>query len=251
MPRLREPIKTIAASAGQIINGLLRDPDEDLMIYFSGILSEFREIISVYETLLPEFIAQTNARTVRSTYAQAGDCVHRGIMCPSPVLNLMVGCNRGIPIDGPEHAADNYFRYDFDASGELIAVNHYDITSSRNVPDEVEFLYRRDQVEYGITYNLRWNEISRISKVALRDDGDPNYYAASDYDRAEPELMYLHFEEYRYHDDVPVQADVYFGVSPELNMYEHHRFHVTMESDKKADKLTYPRRSAQAILREA
>lgn len=250
MPRLREPIKTITATAGQLLNGLLRDPDEDLMFEFSRILSEFREIISVYETLLPEFIAQSTDRTVRSTYAQAGDCVHRGIMCPSPVLNLMVGCNRGTLIDSPDLATENYFRYDFDANGELIAVNHYDISSSRQVPDEVEFIYRRDEIEFGITYNLRWNEISRISKVALREDGDPIYYAASDYDQAEPELMYLHFEEYRYHDDVPVQADVYFGVSPELNMYEHHTFHVTMESDKREDKLTYPRQTAQAILRQ-
>lgn len=251
MPRLREPIKKIADTAGSLINSMLRDPDESRMSYFSSILDEFKEMVSVYETTLPEFIGRTRENTVRVTYSQAGDCVHRGIMCPSPVLNLMVGCNRGVVIDSPEFATENYFKFNFDAEDNLIAVSHFDIKASRDVPDEVEFIYRRRNIEYGITFHMGWREITRLSKVVLRDDGDPEFYAASDYDSSEPDLMFLHYEEYKYMDDVPVRADVYFGVSPELDMYEHHTFHVTMEATNKEEKNTYPRHTAQKILREA
>lgn len=250
MARMSQPLKKITARAQDLISGLLHDPEADRMNHFAAILNEFRELIAIYNNLFPEFIEQNRQKAVRTAYAQGGDCVHRGIHCPSPVLSLVVGCNAGVEIEDGEQATENYFKYSFDADDQLIVASHYDFHESRMIPDEMEFIFRRDHVEYGITFHNGWNEITRISKVVFREDGQPESYAASDYDEAEPELMFLHYEEYVYENDLPQRAEVYFGVSPELDMYEHHTFLVTMESTEADQSAPYSSKAA-SILREA
>lgn len=230
MARLPQPLKRITSRAQEIMDTLLYDPEENQMLYFTSILDEFKELIEIYTNLFPELIEQTRSKISHSTFAQGGDRVHRGIHCPSPILSLLVGCNAGFEIESPDKATDNFFKYIFDAEDHLIAISHYDFQESSEIPDEMEFTIRKGQDEYGISFHNDWNEVTRVSKVAFLENGQPKYYAVSKYDESEPELMFLHYEEYVYEGDTPVRAEVYFGISPELNMFEKHSFILEPES---------------------
>lgn len=223
------PLKQITKQAQSILSDLLTDSEEGRMDYFRSVLADLKELADVYGNRYLELIDTTKPKIVKTTYAQGGDCVQRGIFCPSPVLNLVVGCNRGVAILSPEAAQENFYKYCFDADDNLICAVRYDKSKSSTDPEEIEFIIRRQNIEFGITYNSDWREVSYISKTSFREDGQPDYYAAADYDDSEPDQMYLHYEEFIYQDNVPVRAEVYFGISPELDMYDHHTFLVTME----------------------
>lgn len=229
MVRLTQPLKQVTSRVQELMDTLLHDPEESQMLYFTSILDEFKELIALYTNLFPELIEQTRSKINHTSFAQGGDCVHRGIHCPSPILNLLVGCNAGFKIESPKQATGNFFKYIFDAEDHLIAVSHYDIQESSEIPDEMEFIIRKGLDEYGISFHNDWNEITRVSKVTFHENGQPKYYAVSNYDESEPDLMFLHYEEYVYEDETPVRAEVYFGISPELNMFEKHSFLIESE----------------------
>ena len=231
MARLPQPLKQITSRVQELMDTLLYDPEENQMMYFTSILDEFKELIALYSNLFPELIEQTRSKISHASFAQGGDCVHRGIYCPSPILSLLAGCNAGFEIESSEQATGNFFKYLFDAEGQLIGVSHYDLQDSSEIPDEIEFIIRMGLDEYGISFYNDWNEITRVSKVTFHENGQPKYYAVSNYDESEPDLMFLHYEEYVYKDDTPVRADVYFGISPELSMYEKHSFLIEPESN--------------------
>lgn len=228
-----QPLKQITNKAQSVLNDLLTDPDQGKMQYFQTVLDELKELAIVYGPLYPDLMETIRPKIARTTFAQGGDCVQRGIFCPSPVLNLVVGCNRGVEIASPEEAGGNFYKYCFDNQDNPICAVRYDYSKSTTQPEEIEFILRKQNIEFGITYNSDWREVTYISKTAFREDGQPEYYAAADYDDSEPDQMYLHYEEYHYQDNVPVRAEVYFGISPELAMYDHHTFLVTVEPSAK------------------
>ena len=229
--RFIHPIRKLTSGAQNLINGFLSDSDEVLMANFQSILEEFRILIDQYVHLFPEFIVQTRQRTATTTYAQGGECLHRGIMNPSPVLNLLAGCNQGVEIPGPEAATDDFFRYSFNEAGELICVSRFQLQGPPELPEDMEFIFRAENVEYGVTFHHGWEEVTKVSKVIYGADGQILSYAASEYDQAEPELMFLHYEKYTYQRNQLTRADVYFGISPDLNMYDHHAFVVSGDSE--------------------
>ena len=225
-----KPARLVADKLQSVLKVLLTDPDADKMEYFSKILAELKEIAKFYSYGFPEFIESTKSKTVRTKYSQGGDCVHRGLLCPSPILNLIAGCNKGIWITSADEATDNYYKYRFDADNKLLSVNHYNYSTSKTIPDNIEFILRRDNIEYGITFHSSWNEVSSVSK-SVYADGHLENYAFADYDHSTPDEMFLHYEEFIYENDQPIQADVYFGISPQLDLFTLDTFHLSYEMD--------------------
>lgn len=224
-----KPVRAMADKVQEVLKVLLTEPDADKMEYFAAILDELKELAQFYALNFPEFVESVRQKTAQVSYGQGGDCVHRGILCPSPVLNMIAGCNKGVPLPSADAATDNYYKYSFDKEKKLISVSHYDFQSSKIMPDTVEFIVRRDNVEYGITFNSSWREVSKISKSVFRNGWLENY-AVAEYDDSTPDQMYLHYEEYIFEDGAPVQADVYFGISPELDMYNLDTFYLSYDS---------------------
>lgn len=233
MNPIMKPFRLVTERVQEVLKVLLTDPDADKMAYFTKILEELKEMAEFYSLAYPEFIETTKKNTVSVRYAQGGDCVHRGIFCPSPVLNMLAGCNQGVEIASPDQATADFYKYRFDAAGRLICVSHYDYTGSRDVPDEVEFILHRPEAEYGITFHSGWNEVTNVAKVVYRE-GRLENYAMANYDESAPDQMFLHYEEFSYDNDTPVRADVYFGISPELDMFSLDTFHLTYEGTEEA-----------------
>ena len=228
MDPIIKPVRVLVEKLQTGLKVLMSNPAVDKMEYFSSILLELKELGEFYSRAFPEFIESSKQKTARVLYVQGGDCVHRGILCPSPVLNLIVGCNKGMEISSTEAATDNYYKYRFDKADDLFSISHYDYSTSKEVPDTIEFIVRRDNIEYGITFHSGWKEVSNISKSVFRN-GLLENYSVADFDKSMPEEMYLHYEEYSYENDRPVQADVYFGISPELDMYNLDTFYLSYE----------------------
>lgn len=223
------PVRQVTSALKETMKLLLSDPEGEKMTYFQSILDELKQIAYSYQNHFSELEEGARNKTTERTLAQGGDCIHRGILCPSPILNLLAGCNQGETVTSREEISDNYYEYHYDKDGNLLAALHYDAAVSMTEPDFVEFILRRNDVEYGITYHQGWSEVSHISKTVFLD-GQIQNYAAADYDEAHPDEMFLHYEEFQYANDIPVQVDVYFGISPELNMYEQDTFQVFFEN---------------------
>lgn len=229
------PVRQVTSALKETMKLLLSDPEGEKMTYFQSILDELKQIAQSYQSHFPELEESVREKTALTTLSEGGDCIHRGIHCPSPILNLLAGCNQGTQVSNREEIRDNYYEYRFNSSGDLLAALHFDARASMTEPDFVEFILRRNDVEYGITYHQGWSEVSHVSKTIFRD-GQIQNYAAADYDEAHPDDMFLHYEEFQYAHDIPVQVDVYFGISPELGMYEQDTFQVFFENAGEQDR---------------
>lgn len=223
-----KPARLLANKLQKVLKVLLMDPALDKMDYFSGILAELRELAQFYSRAYPELIESAKQKTARVLYAQGGDCVHRGLLCPSQLLYLILGGDEGRVIPSPEAATENYYKYRFDDENNLISISHYDYNASKDVPNTVEFILRRDNFEYGITFHAGWNEVSNVSKSVF-NNGLLENYSMADYNHLTPEEMYLHYEEFTYENDRPIRADVYFGISPELDMFSLDTFYLSYD----------------------
>lgn len=222
------PVRQITSAFAETMKLLLSDPESEKMIYFQSILDELKQIAQSHQTHFPELSNSARDKSVRTILAEGGDCIHRGILCPSPILTLLAGCNQGQEASSRDSISSNYFEYHFDANDRIVAAHHFDAAYSLIEPDFVEFVLRQNEVEYGITFHKGWHEVSYISKSVYRD-GQIQNYAAADYDEAHPDEMYLHYEEFQYADDIPIKVDVYFGISPKLDMYEQDTFEIVFD----------------------
>ncbi len=223
------PVRQVTSALKETMKLLLSDPEGEKMVYFRSILDELKQIAHSYQNHFGELQESVRSKIAGTSLADGGDCIHRGILCPSPILNILAGCNQGKTVLSRDEITGNYYEYQYDEGDNLLAALHYDTAVSMTEPDYVEFILRRNEVEYGITYHQGWSEVSHISKTVFLD-GQIQNYAAANYDEAHPDEMFLHYEEFQYANDVPVQVDVYFGISPELNMYEQDTFQIFFEN---------------------
>ncbi len=232
MNPISKSARLFASRLQEVMKVFLTDPEADKMTYFASILEEMKEMAGFYALDYPEFVETTRLKTSRTAYSQGGDCVHRGMLCPSPILNLLAGCNQGIVINSPDEATENFYQYLFDSEDQLLCVRHYNYERSKTEPDAIEFILWMENTEYGITFHSGWNEVSNVSKSVYRE-GRLENYASAEYDESTPDQMYLHYEEFIYEDNTPIQADVYFGISPELDQYHLDTFYLSYEDDEK------------------
>lgn len=219
------PVRQVTSALKETMKLLLSDPEGEKMVYFQSILDELKQIAHSYQNYYSELEESATKRTAETTLAEGGDCIHRGIHCPSLILDLLAGCNQGKEVSSREEITGNYYSYQHDEDGRILAAYHYNAEISMTEPDFVEFVLRRNDVEYGITYHSGWGEITYISKTVFVN-GQIQNYAAADYDEAHPHEMFLHYEEVQYINKTPFEVNIYFGISPELNMYEQDTFQI-------------------------
>lgn len=103
---------------------------------------------------------------VRVEYGIGGLNLHRGLYCPSPAFDLVVGnTSRGRVVKRIRQVTHPDFEYGFDASGRLIFVHHF--YQGKHISTEV-ILYD-DSIREGYTFSNDTGEVCCYSKEIYKD----------------------------------------------------------------------------------
>lgn len=197
---------------------------------FKLLLDDLWQMGAAHEGVMHEWEAKIAPDIHHIRRAQGGDCLHRGILNPSPILDLLVAdCNRGIPLD-PKAAltGEPYYEFLYDAADRLIGVRHYAASQPGTLPKDQEFILRRGVQEYGITFETATGRVLCVCKAA-KPHGYVESYAFTDFDPYGPSDMVLHYEYFTYTGERLSGAEVYFAVSPELGQYDRDVYEVLYE----------------------
>jgi hypothetical protein len=135
----------------ELRNSAIVTIDSDKMSSFNNIIDELCAVAEKYQNPMEKLGVLTQAAP-KIGYCTQSKYIHRGCLCPSPVLDLLVdNVRRGKSAEKLPKTKKGYYKYYFDANGILIAAEKYDRALSGESPAEIEYIIREGDVEYGIT----------------------------------------------------------------------------------------------------
>lgn len=135
-------------------------PKEELIREYQNYIDHMLIQADKYENMYEQLEEQLIQNSVQVEYASGGECIHRGFLCPSPILDKVVGgCNRGQLIKKPRVNTKNYYVYHFNDESKLIGVERY-VNSSCY---EKEFIVENDSIVYGIIFKTFDPSITLLS----------------------------------------------------------------------------------------
>lgn len=121
-------------------------PGPEVSAEYLSLIDELLNIRAAYEDHYDELEAKANAATASVAFAVKGD-MHRGIRCPSQVMDLFVGgCHRGQPLARLQSNTSSYLRYSLDDQDRLLKLETY----FKGNCTHKEYLIRVGRKVYGI-----------------------------------------------------------------------------------------------------
>lgn len=148
-------------------------PREELIHEYQSYIDHLLALAANYENRYVQLEQQLLQNSIQVEYASGGECIHRGFLCPSPILDKVVGgCNRGQLIKKPRINIKNYYAYHFNDNNKLIGVEKYANSSCY----EKEFIIEVGRTVYGINYRTVNPLISLISMETYDENQDLKHY---------------------------------------------------------------------------
>lgn len=205
--------------------------DPDKVDYFNSLIDELYDIAGQhndYSFMHNQF--SDLASDVR--YASGSKSLHRGFYCPSPILDLVVGgYKRGRLVNKPTKTSQEYYQYYFDSHQQLIYINQFN-KSSTSIPYSTEFIIRKDNIEYGLTYHNASKNLELLARCVYENNKIKNYATVS-YHGISKDMISIQFEEYEYENDVLSKVNFYSGIIPRYNLYEKAEYELLYDNNGK------------------
>ncbi|MDQ8739434.1 hypothetical protein [Paenibacillus sp. LHD-38] len=205
--------------------------DSSKLNAFVSIIEELVQIKHEYADRLTQLRTSAEEKIVRHAYSKGGIVIYRGFYCPSPVLDLVVGgMKRGRLFKKKIPKLGEYsYEYGFDQDEKMLRVkraNEFEGEIPENIFDE-EYLIYVGNVEYGLQFNYLGG-LDAVSRCTYENGKLMKYeqcYCGME------EFADLHYEEYRYEDDLLSEVDFFGNITPRLGLYEENRLHVEYDDD--------------------
>lgn len=150
----------------------------------------------------------------------AGATIHRGVYCPSPIYDIIIGgTHRGKILQRPTKRSNITHQYYFDKDGKL----HYIKRIYKGNHTGTEFLISKDGRTYGITQYLNGNLVAVCEEY--RHEGKLKSYCYVEYMWIFQQACCFRFrlEEYGYDNEGLSVCDVH-TFHPSLQLCEHERY---------------------------
>lgn len=184
--------------------------------------SECEQLISMGQDFLELYLTQRHSFSTIATnmeYARDGD-IHRGVYCPSPVLDLVVGnLHRGNLIKRSPQKSKASHCYGFDENHRL---KYIELLQDGNL-SATEYIIDKENRRYGFTINLNCKlaavseeifeqgKIMRYKYAVLWPD-DNGYFCSN-----------LHVEDFFY-DELGLCASEKIEYQPYVNIFDRYRY---------------------------
>ena len=150
----------------------------------------------------------------------AGATIHRGVYCPSPIYDIIIGgTHRGKILQRPTKRSNITHQYYFDKDGKL----HYIKRIYKGNHTGTEFLILKDGRTYGITQYLNGNLVAVCEECY--HEGKLNSYCYAEFVWYSQQARCFRFrrEVYDYDDEGLYICDVY-TFNPMVQRCEHERY---------------------------
>lgn len=135
-------------------------PKLDLIKEYESYIDQMLIIANSYEDMFEQLDQHMSQNTSQVEYASGGERIHRGFLCPSPILDKVIGgCHRGKLIKQPRANSNNYYVYHCNGKNKLIGIEKYANGSCY----EKEFIVEKESIVYGISYRMINLSIALIS----------------------------------------------------------------------------------------
>lgn len=147
----------------------------------------------------------------------ADGTIHRGVYCPSPIYDIMIGrTHRGRILQKPTKRSNITHQYHFDRNGRLCCIKR--LYKGKHV--STEFMLYRDEKTLGITLDL--NGILVAVCEEYHHEGKLQHYCYAEYCQYNQQSCCFRFrlEEYGYDREGLCSCDVH-TFNPILQRYEH------------------------------
>lgn len=137
------------------------------------------------------------AQAMVRTELAAGGNIHRGVYCPSPILDIIIGnISRGRILKRATSSSNVSHQFQFDRDGTLLATK----SLGANVPDTIEYIVHQGDRIYGLTVDPYYG-LTYISEEIFSDHKLMHYrYANLIWEESRFGCLTLHSESYFYDD---------------------------------------------------
>lgn len=168
---------------------------------------------------LEKLKAEANNRTAKTQYASGGT-IHRGIYCPSPVLDLTVGkTSRGRIIKRIVNPARVSHRFGLNAEDALLFCESF----ANGEQISTEYIIRQGEIQYGITVN-RAGELAAVSEEVFAQNGIVKYTYINIYPDGDSYFCAsVHIERIVYDDNGLISGEK-DSCQPYINAFERYRY---------------------------
>jgi hypothetical protein len=218
----------------RLLNDNKKDIDTNKIEEFTECISDLINIKNYYTDKLPELKSLAEKETVRFEYSKGGLTIHRGFYCPSPVYDLIVGnCKRGRLLKKKPDFPKYTYEYSFDKDNNLMRASKINELATQNNQYNEEFLIYNNNIVYGMEFGNR-GEIDVVSRCTYNKE---NIIA---YERSLctiDEYADLHYEKYKYENDVLSEVTVFFGVVPQFGLYTESKYLLERDENGKVVRL--------------
>lgn len=175
-----------------------REYREELEKYRS-ISHEMSRLAGQYKEKPQKLIEKINESAAYKKYGVGGLYIHRGAMCPSPILDLVVGnCKRGSLVN--KLSARAAYEYSFDYNDQLIKVISLDDYKAE------EYIINCGEYTLGLAYDAE-GKLNRITQCFYKEN--ITSYRTGHVLESRSKVNKLMAEEYSYKDNRLETADMY------------------------------------------
>lgn len=180
--------------------------------YIKAEIADICAVSEEYKGRYGMLLSDTNAAEHSLLYG-VKSVMPRGIYHPSPIINKVIydfNKEQSIQITIPEDG--EYFKYVFDKENQLIRSDFYNDMPVK--PYNSEFIIRKGDTEYGLTFHNAWGKINYLCKTAFKNglvQSTLGFCCDNQGDACSPDMVMDidSYEEYYYSDGKIVGACVY------------------------------------------
>jgi uncharacterized protein YlzI (FlbEa/FlbD family) len=175
-----------------------------MSIYDSKTL-EYAAIFKDYSLLFDELYSGVSMHEKFRLYSIGGTGFHRGYYCPNPAIEKLISNEkRGRLISNVNNNYD--YAYIFDVNNQLICVESFFGHVTRTNPSSIEFIFRFDQVELGVSFLINTDGstigIIALSQCTYKNNKLVDYtYILRDPHSSQASFKEITFDQFEYRND--------------------------------------------------
>lgn len=193
----------------------------------SSMKNECMRLISIGERFLDSETMHNKAKRIEETkveHAVGGD-IHRGVYCPSPILDIVVGnLHRGRIVKRVSQATKLSHRFCFGENNEMI----YCEEIQDGAVYSIEHVFTEGMFRYGVSHDREHN-LSAVSEECFQDGKLISYKYIDIYpDNGNYFCANLHLESYQY-DELGLAYAEKTEYQPYIDELQKYSYHFTRE----------------------
>lgn len=141
--------------------------DSARMDYIKREVEDICSVAGEYRDKYSELMKDTSSNSQKTLYGSKS-VIPRGFYNPSPIIdNVLKDFNRGHLIGEAPDENGEYFKFILGKDGSLLRSEFYNDMPIK--PYNTEFIIRKGDCEYGITFNNAWGKINYLCKTKFKN----------------------------------------------------------------------------------